>query len=85
MVFTNGAEDFTDTNANGVSESGETWTDLPEPYIDENENGFYDVGEYFVDVDGDSLRGGADGVWNGPCLWGINPDARCPDPDSWVI
>ena len=78
IAYTNGAEDFVDTNGNNVFDDGEVWLDLPEAYADANENGTHDSGEFFVDVtDANPVRGtvgvwDSEGqlpeVWDGPCL-----------------
>lgn len=47
-----GVYDYTDTNGNGVQdpgETGETFTDLPEPFIDSNDDGGRTSGELFFD------------------------------------
>ena len=62
IAYTNGAEDFTDNNSNGVFDSpGDTFNianDVSEPYQDYNDNGSYDLGEPFVDLNP------ANGVWD---------------------
>ncbi len=40
-AWTNGEEKFSDLNDNGVLDTGEVFTDLPEPYLDINESGIY--------------------------------------------
>ncbi len=95
IAFTDGAEDFTDNNANNIYEGTDTFNiathDLSEPYTDENEDGDYDVGEFFVDYftgDGHGVSGGrdnGDGVWNGPCLQSVNQAALCEGAERMVI
>jgi hypothetical protein len=88
IAFTNGAEQFTDTNSNNIFEESETqWMDLPEPCVDANENGIcdYTAGEYFVDGNGNGVLDGPDGAWNGPCLGSANAGARCAGPDAAVV
>ena len=57
VAYTNGEEEFTDTNSNGEYDQGEPFVDLGEPYIDANDNGKWDKtlpgkasGEPFVDI-----------------------------------
>jgi hypothetical protein len=49
VAMTTGEESFVDENANGVYDSGETFTDIGEPFIDSNDNGVRDTGEQFFD------------------------------------
>jgi hypothetical protein len=51
------AEAFKDENGNGVFDTGEPFTDSPEPFVDVNDNGQADSDERFVDTDGN-------GVWD---------------------
>lgn len=52
LARTVGEESFTDANANGLYDDGETILQpLDEAYNDENSNGSYDVGEFFSDID----------------------------------
>jgi hypothetical protein len=64
-----GEESFTDTDGNGIFNSGgndaTTYTDLGEPWLDLNENGVYDVGEPFYDFF-NSTNGGSSGVRDAP-------------------
>ncbi len=57
VAYTNGEEQFTDTNKNGRYDVGEPFIDLGEPYIDVNDNNKWDArlpglpnGEPFVDI-----------------------------------
>jgi hypothetical protein len=63
-----GEESFTDTDGNGVFNSGgndaSTYTDLGEPWLDLNENNAYNVGEPFYDFF-NGTNGGASGVRDG--------------------
>jgi hypothetical protein len=71
-----GEETFNDTNANGVYDAGETFTDMGEPFIDMNDNGIWDDGatdpeELYVDSDevgepGFGIYNPPNGVWDGP-------------------
>jgi hypothetical protein len=49
LVMTTGEEDFADTNANGVFDGLDTFTDIPEPFIDNNELSGRESGELFFD------------------------------------
>lgn len=64
-----GEESFTDTDGNGVFNSGgadaTTYTDLGEPWLDLNENGVYNAGEPFYDFF-NGTNGGTAGVRDGP-------------------
>lgn len=42
LVTAIGEESFIDSNANGIYDEGEKWSNLTEAWIDHNENGFYD-------------------------------------------
>ncbi len=88
VAYTQGAEDFTDNNGNNVydgSDSFSTSQDLDEPYVDEDEDGSYDLGEDFVDSNDNGVWDVADGVWNGPCLSGIDATALCPGATEVAI
>ena len=67
-----GEESFLDTNANGLFDSGEFFTDLGEPFIDNDENGLFNSGfEEFIDfplpaqVNGNGTRDAGDLQFNG--------------------
>jgi hypothetical protein len=86
IAYTDGAEDFVDTNGNSVYDSSDTnITDLGEPYADENENDTYDLGEFFFDTDRDGVRDGGNGLWDGPCLSRVNAAAVCTGNDTVSI
>lgn len=82
-----GTEDYIDNNGNKVFDNGDTFTpynddyDLGEPYSDNDEDGEYDVGEHFVDSNGNNIRDGADGLWNG---LNCNDTARCSTNQTFV-
>ena len=42
LVTAIGEESFVDSNANGVYDEGERWTNLTEAFLDNSENGLYD-------------------------------------------
>jgi hypothetical protein len=65
-VSTTGEEHFVDTNANGVYDLGEDFTDLPEPFIDSDDNGAHDTTELFFDWQGGAtgVPGATAGVYN---------------------
>jgi len=66
LISTTGEEYFDDANANGVYDSGETFTDLAEPFIDSNDNGVHDTTELFFDWPGGAtgVPGATAGVYN---------------------
>jgi hypothetical protein len=70
-----GEEAFNDANANGLYDSGETFTDLGEPFYDKNNDGLRDDGssdpfEEWIDANGNGVYDGPNGCWDGP-----NPSA----------
>jgi hypothetical protein len=78
LAYTNGAEDFVDSNGNSVFDAGDAgFTDLGEPYADENENGSYTLNEFFFDSNKNGVRDGGNGKWDGPCLSKVNASALC--------
>lgn len=60
-----GEESFTDNNGNGIFDSGDTFTDIPEAFRDDNENGVRDNGEIFVDYNKNEIYDATDGKFNG--------------------
>lgn len=72
LVSVKGEESFSDSNANGIYDAGEPFTDtLQEAFIDVNDDGVRDDGsvagkpfELFIDDNGDGLYYGANGVWD---------------------
>jgi len=68
MAAAQGEESFTDANANGIFDEGETYafSDIGEAYNDENENGVYNSPEWFVDFDVDGVYDAADGKFTSP-------------------
>lgn len=86
LAYTNGAEDFNDSNGNSVYDSSDAgFTDLGEPFADENEDTAYNVGEYFFDSNKNGLRDGGNGKWDGPCLVKVDPRAICTGESSVSI
>ena len=65
LAYALGEESFIDTNSNGVFNTGETWTDIPEPFLDANENGTWSTGETFIDTNANGSYSSGDGVFNG--------------------
>ncbi len=77
-----GEESFSDANANGRYDTGESFTDLGEPFIDKNDDGCRNSGttrncsgvvaastepfEEFIDANGNGSYDGPNGVWDGP-------------------
>lgn len=82
LASVQGEEAFEDANANGLYDTGETFTDQGEPFIDKNDNGCRNDGatkncsgvvsassdpfEEFIDVNGNGVYDGPNGVWDGP-------------------
>lgn len=64
LIWTEGEEAFTDTNGNGVYDTGEPHEGVGEPYIDANDNGSYDGNELYFDLDGDGKYTTADTTWD---------------------
>jgi len=60
-----GQESFTDNNANGVFDAGDSWDDIGEAFRDDNNNGTCDSGEFFEDINSNGLCDAADGLYNG--------------------
>lgn len=89
LVYTNGAEVFSDQNGNNIFDAGDLFTasdDLGEPFVDNNENGERDPGEQFVDTnDSANFEPDGNGEWDGPCLQEANADAICSGGESVVI
>lgn len=86
IAFTDGAENFTDRNANSVYDSGDgAVADLGEPYADENENNRYDVDEYFFDTNRNGVRDAGNGRWDGPCLNRVEAAAVCTGNNTVTI
>lgn len=66
LATVSGEETFVDANANGIYDSGESFTDDGEPYIDESDSSAWEVGEFYVDSNGNGSYDGPNGVWDGP-------------------
>lgn len=60
-----GEESFVDGNSNGVFDSGETFTDLPEAFRDDDEDGIRDGNEFFLDFNNDNNYNFGDTCYNG--------------------
>ena len=69
-----GEESFTDSNANGAFDVGESFFDSSEPYRDDNQSGSYVAGDYFFDFNNNGLRDGPDTKFEGVLC---NDPARC--------
>ena len=65
LAVAKGEESYVDNNANGIFDSGDTFTDIPEAFEDDNESGSYDAGEPFVDQNKNNVYDGPDGLFNG--------------------
>ena len=67
MAYVLGEESFTDVNANGLYDSGDSVNDdLPEAWLDLDYDGSFDAGlEEFVDFDVDGAYDTANGKYNG--------------------
>jgi adhesin/invasin len=81
IAVVRGEEAFVDTNANGVYDAGESFTDIGEPFIDANDNNTWDPGEYYMDTNGNGAYDGPNGVWDGPGCTGAN---CVKSPNIWV-
>lgn len=64
IAVTSGEEGFTDTNNNGVFDTGEEFDDLTEPFVDSNDNGTWDAFERFIDVNGNRQWDGKNLKWD---------------------
>ncbi|MDX9785629.1 MAG: invasin domain 3-containing protein [Desulfobacterales bacterium] len=65
LVYVRGEEHFSDSNANGVYDAGETFTDtLDDPFNDFNDNNTYD-GPSSSDPQEPYIDAGSNGIWNG--------------------
>ena len=86
LAHVEGEESFVDVNANGIFDTGDTFTDLAEAYQDENENGVYDSGEVFVDFNGNNTWDAGDGLYNGSsCANNCSPTSSVSVRDSLVL
>lgn len=68
LASVQGEEAFEDANANGIYDSGETFSDLGEPFVDKDDDGVRDTSpfEEYTDVNGNGSYNGPNGVWDGP-------------------
>ena len=89
LATVQGEEAFNDANANGLYDTGETFTDLGEPFYDKNDDGCRNDGttmncdgvisastdpfEEYIDANGNGSYDGPNDVWDGP---------GCIDTDS---
>ncbi|MCW8830786.1 MAG: hypothetical protein OQK32_04600, partial [Gammaproteobacteria bacterium] len=86
LAHVEGEESFVDVNANGVFDTGDTFTDMAEAYLDENENGSYDVSEPFIDFNGDESWTAGDGAYNGSaCTAGCSTTNSITVRDSLTL
>ena len=60
-----GEESFTDGNANGAFDAGESFFDTSEPYRDDAQTGSYAMGDKFFDFNNNGVRDGPDGIYEG--------------------
>jgi hypothetical protein len=65
LAVAKGEESFVDKNGNGIFDSGDTFTDIPEAFEDDNEDDTYVAGERYIDQNGNLTHDGADGKFNG--------------------
>lgn len=72
MAHTTGEESFVDANANGLFDSDESFTALPEAFHDVNLNGTRDAGEYFIDQN-------SSGTWDDVSSSPFYRGASCSD------
>jgi hypothetical protein len=66
MAATQGEEAFVDTSGNGLYDVGEAFSEIGEPFLDKNENGVRDADELYIDVNGNGVYNGPNGLWDGP-------------------
>lgn len=66
LATVSGEETFVDANANGLYDSGESFTEASEPFIDANDSLSWESGEFYVDSNGNGSHDGPNGVWDGP-------------------
>lgn len=64
IAVVEGAEAFTDDNANGTFDVGEAFVDLTEPFVDANDDGTWESGEEFIDTNGNRMWDGKNGTWD---------------------
>lgn len=67
-AWTDGNESFTDNNANGLFDDGDTFPasfDIPEAFRDDNFNGSREIDEPFQDFDGDGSYDLQDSLYSG--------------------
>jgi hypothetical protein len=84
IAMVDGEEGFSDTNANGTFDLGESFIDLTEPFVDSNDNGTWDEGEQFIDTNENRQWDGRNGMWDRTTklwrmervLWTGVPEAR---------
>jgi hypothetical protein len=69
-----GEESFTDGNANGAFDTGESFFDTSEYFRDDAQTGSYAAGDYFFDFNNNGTRDGPDGIFEGVLC---NDVARC--------
>jgi hypothetical protein len=68
-----GQESFIDVNSNGIFDTGDTFTDMPEAFRDDDDTGTYTSGEVFIDSNNDGVYSAGDALYNGSsCMPGFN-------------
>lgn len=68
LAWTDGNESFTDNNANGLFDDGDSFPasfDIPEAFRDDNLNGTREVDEPYRDFNGNSSHDAADNLYSG--------------------
>ena len=74
LAFAIGEESFTDSNGNGVFDTGEAFVDSSEAYEDDAQTGAYVTNDFFFDFNNNGTRDGPDGNFNGVLC---NDPAHC--------
>jgi hypothetical protein len=59
LAYLEGIKNYTDSNGNGVFDTGETLSDQGDAYRDDNENGVYDSGEFVIAKGGTGICTGS--------------------------
>ncbi len=93
LIWTEGEEAFTDSNGNGMYDTGEPHEGIGEPYIDANDNSNFDSEELYFDLDGNGQYTAANTTWDNDTfvwtsqnvLWSGNTAAPVITPSSFEL
>lgn len=69
LAYTSGEESFIDTNGDDLFDAGDIFpaaNDSDDAYVDTNDSGAFDAGDELVDLNGNGVYDGVDGLYNGP-------------------